>query len=517
MKNFLKKEKIEILINNFNSKNYTFVISKTKNYLKKYPGTIFLYNILGSSYQNLGKQNEAIEIYKKGLKINSKDIHILNNLANSYKYSLKYTKAETIFNEIIRLNPKYTNAYINLGNLKRDINNFNQAINLYEQANAISPNNFIILYLLALAHQGIGNFETAISLAKKVLTLNPKFTKADLLISQSIKYSNNNWHYRELLKKMKDEKNLKNEEKINLYFSLAKANEDLNKIENSFEFLKIGCSLAKEINNYDISKDKKLFKNIKTIFKDVDIRSFQDDKPCKIIFILGMPRSGTSLLEQILSSHDNVVGGGEMPILQYLIKNNFLKDDLIKKNIFEDPKKFNVEKLNFVNQFMEYIEYFNIGKNYIIDKSLLNFLWIGFIKIFFPNSKIIHCSREPKNNCFSIYKNLFENKLNFSYDEKDLIEFYKMYEDLMNFWQNEKKIYLINVAYETLVNDRENEIRRIIEECDLNWDEKCLSHYNNINPIKTMSTSQARKPIYNTSLNSFDKYKMFFKTIRDSF
>ena len=516
MKNFLNKEKIEILINNFNSKNYTFVISKTKNYIKKYPNTIFLYNILGSSYQNLGKQNEAIETYKKALKIKLNDIHILNNLANSYKYLLKYKKAETIFNEIIRLNPKYTNAYINLGNLKRDVNNFKEAINLYEKANTIAPNNFITLYLLALAHQGIGNFETAVSFAKKVLTLNPKFTKADYLISQSIKYSNNNWHYRDLLKK-KNDKNLKNEEKINLYFSLAKANEDFNKIKESSEFLKLGCSLAKETNKYDINKDKKLFKNIKTIFKDVDIQSFQDSEPCKIIFILGMPRSGTSLLEQILSSHDNIVGGGEMPVVQYLIKNNFLENDLIKDNIFEDSKKFSIEKLNFVNQFMEYIEYFNVGKSYIVDKSLLNFLWIGFIKIFFPNSKIIHCLREPKNNCFSIYKNLFENNLNFSYDEKDLIEFYKMYQDLMKFWQNDKKIQLINVTYETLINNPENEIRRIIKECNLNWDEKCLFHYNNKSPIKTMSTSQARKPIYNTSLNSFDKYKMFFEKIKDSF
>ena len=516
MINPIHKEKIKILINNFNSKNYDFVISKTKNYIKKNPNLIILYNILGSSYQNIGMQKEAMEVYKKALKINSKDIHILNNLANTYKYLLKYKKAETIFNEIIRLNPKYTNAYINLGNLKRDINNFKEAINLYEQANTISPNNYIILYLLALAHQGIGNFEIAISFAKKVLILNPKFTKADHLISQSINYKNNSWHYSDLLKK-KDDKNLNKEEKINLYFSLAKANEDLNKIEESFEYLKMGCSLAKEINNYDISKDKKLFENIKTIFKDVDIQSFQDNKPCKIIFVLGMPRSGTSLLEQILSSHDNVVGGGEMPILQYLIKSNYLKDNLIKKNIFEDSKKLNVEKLNFINQFVEYIEYFNIEKKYIVDKSLLNFFWIGFIKIFFPNSKIIHCSREPKNNCFSIYKNLFENKLNFSYDEQDLIEFYKMYQDLMNFWQNKKKIHLINVTYENLINDSENEIKRIIKECNLNWDEKCLSHYNNINPIKTMSTSQARKPIYNTSLNSFDKYKMFFKTIRDSF
>lgn len=515
MKNLLNKEKIQILINNFNSKNYNFVISKTKSYIKKNPNTLILYNILGSSYQNIGKQNKAIETYEKGLKINPKNIHILNNLANSYKYSLNYKKAETIFKEIIKLNPMYSNAYINLGNLKRDINNFKEAISLYEKAHTISPNNFVILYLLALAHQGIGNFEKAVMLARKVLNLKPTFTKADLLISQSINYKNDNWHYNDLLKKTNN-KDLENDEKINLYFSLAKASEDLNKTEETFEFLKIGCSLAKKINKYDINKDKELFQNIKKNFKDINIQSFQDDKPCKIIFILGMPRSGTSLLEQILSSHNDVIGGGEMPILQYLLKKDYLNDNLIKENIFKDSVKFNDERLNFVKQYMEYIEYFGIGKNYIVDKSLLNFFWIGFIKIFFPNSKIIHCSRDPKNNCFSIYKNHFENNLHFSYDENDLVEFYKMYQNLMNFWKNEKKIHLIDITYEALVNDPENEIKRLIKECGLNWDAKCLSHYNSKNPIKTMSTSQARKPIYNTSLNNFDKYKIFLRKISDS-
>ncbi len=516
MKDTFSKKSVQILINNFKANNYKLVISKAKNYLKKFPRVEILYNLLGSSYQKIGQQNEAIDVFNAGLKIDPNNISFSNNLGNSYKYLLDYNKAEMIFEEIIKKNPQYVNAYINLGNLKRDVNNFDGAINLYEKANKVSPNNYIILYLLALAHQGIGNFEIAINFARKVLSLNPKFTKADYLISQSMKYKNDNWHFKDLSKKV-ESKDFDNIEKINLYFSLAKANEDMNKTDESFKFLKIGNSLSKTLNKYDLNKDKRLFQNVKNIFKNIDIQSFHNNEPSKIIFVLGMPRSGTTLVEQIISSHDNVIGGGEMPILPNIIKKNFSEDNLLDEKTINKIINNSFEKQNISEQYKKYINYFAIGEKYIVDKSLLNFFWIGFIKILFPNAKIVHCFREPKDNCLSMYKNIFEESLKFSYDEDDLIGFYKMYQDLMKFWQFEKKINLINVNYESLITNNETEIKRIVEECGLNWDEKCLFHYKNDNPIKTMSTAQARKPVYKTSISSFEKYKTFLNKINNSF
>ena len=516
MKNEFSKKTIQILLNNFNANNNEFVISKTKNYLKKFPRVAILYNLLGSTYQKIGDQKEAINIFNAGLKIDPDNISFSNNLGNSYKYLLNYEKAETIFKGIILKNSKYINAYINLGNLKRDVNNFDEAISLYEKAEKIAPNNFVILYSLALAHQGIGNFKSAIKYAKKVLSINPKFTKADYLISQSMKYDINNWHYKELVKNVEKE-NYNDLEKVNLYFSLAKAKEDLNEIEDSFKFLKKGNTLNNNINKYDLNADKKLFKNIKEIFKDINFNSFRDNSDNKIIFILGMPRSGTSLIEQIISAHDDVIGGGEMPILPNIIKKNFLKDNLLEKETINKIINNSQERQNISNLYYNYINYFDINQKHIVDKSLLNFLWIGFIKILLPNAKIIHCLREPKNNCLSIYKNLFEESLKFSYDEDNLIEFYKIYQDLMHYWQFEKNISLINVSYEKLISDNENEIKRIIKECNLNWNEKCLFHHKNKNPIKTMSTAQARKPVYKSSINNFDKYKNFLSKINNSF
>ena len=145
--NYLKK-KIQIIVKNFKEQKFDFVISKSKDFLKKFPNIIILYNLLGSSYQNIGEYNKAKEVFIDGLKLDSENIAIKNNLATNYKYLLKYENAENLYKKIIETNPKYVNAYVNLGNLKRDINKLNEAIELYETADKINPNNHIFYFYL---------------------------------------------------------------------------------------------------------------------------------------------------------------------------------------------------------------------------------------------------------------------------------------------------------------------------------------------------------------------------------
>ena len=116
-----------------------------------------------------------------------------------------------------------------------------------------------------------------------------------------------------------------------------------------------------------------------------------------------------------------------------------------------------------------------------------------------------------------MYKNLFEASLGFTYNEKDLVKFYKSYQDLLNFWQSKDGVDLINVSYEELIENNESEIKRIINSCKLDWEENCLHYYKNKNPIKTMSTAQARKPIYKSSVNAFEKFKFFLEDINKEF
>jgi tetratricopeptide (TPR) repeat protein len=508
------ENEIKILLNLFNSAKFDILISKVKKLIKKAPEYLILYNILGSAYQNIGDLKLAKETFIKGYKMEPNNIAIMNNLANVHKNIGEIELSESLFKKIIEKKPDYINAYVNYGNLKRDNNDFEFAIDLYSKALKINSQIPAVLYSLALAYQGLGKFDLAIDYAKKTLEIEPKFTQADMLISQSKKYQAGDLHYKEMNLKI-NSLILNDEQKTNLLFSLAKAEEDMGLIEKSFNNLDIANSTRRKSLNFNINNETALFNKLKNIFTKIDLsqKFINNIEERKVIFILGMPRSGTSLVEQIITSHSSVFGAGELPQLSRLVKTKLIiNDNLSEESIFDL-----VKNEDFTNQlradYYNYLRRFNSSKPFITDKAPLNFRWIGFIKILFPNSKIIHCSRNPKDNCLSIFKNFFEGGLDFGYNQKELGTYYNLYLDLMNFWEEQFPNTIYNAQYEKIIDDPENEIKNMIKFCNLSWEEDCLQFYNNKTPIKTLSTAQARKPIYKSSKNSFEKFAPFLSDL----
>ena len=512
MKNL--ENEIKTLLNLFNSTKFDLVIIKAKKLIKKYPEYLILYNILGSAYQNLNKLNLARDIFLKGLKMDPGNIAIMNNLANVYKNIGEITISENLFQKIIEKDSNYINAYINLGNLKRDNNDFKSAIELYFKALKINDKIPVILYSLALAYQGLGDFNLAVDYAKKTLLIDPKFTQADMLISQSTKYKSSSDHYHEMNSKIQ-RNDLNNNQKINLLFALAKANEDIGQIEKSFKNLNLGNNIKRKSIDFDIKTEIEFFNQLKKIFKKIKFSSnFEETSTEKnIIFILGMPRSGTSLVEQIITSHSNVFGAGELSQLSKIIRNNLIVDKVISETRVNNLINDNHFSYKLRDEYFNFLKRFNANERYITDKAPLNFRWIGLIKILFPKSKIIHCSRNPKDNCLSLYKNFFEGGLDFSYNQKELGTYYKGYSDLMNFWKNQFSTFIHEAKYEKIIENPNKEIKDILDFCDLPWEEDCLLFYKNKTPIKTMSTSQARQPIYKSSINSFQKFAPFLEDL----
>ena len=505
---------IKILLNLFNSAKFDLVINKTKKLIRKYPQYLILYNILGSAYQNNGNLGLAKEIFIEGHKMDPNNIAIMNNLANVYKNTGKIELSENLFKRIIDQNPNYINAYINYGNLKRDNNEFELAIKSYKKALKIDEKNPVALYSLALAYQGLGEFNLAIEFAKKTLLNDPKFTQADMLISQSQKYEIGNEHYENMNLKVRSLE-LNENQKTNLLFAIAKAEEDMNLIEKSSKNLIIANANRRKSLNFNIDDEVNFFNQIKKRFKNPNIIKNYNENigEKKMIFILGMPRSGTSLVEQIITSHSNVFGAGELPQLSRIVNSKLMTDkDFSEKkinNLYENS--FFTNELRI--EYFSYLKRFNTTKNFITDKAPLNFRWIGIIKILFPDSIIIHCSRNPKDNCFSIFKNFFEGGMDFGYDQNELVTYYKIYLDLMNFWNDKYPDSIFEAKYERIIDDTENQIKKIIKFCNLNWEENCLKFYENKNPIKTLSTAQARKPIYKSSKNTFKKFAPFMDTL----
>ena len=507
------KTKIQRLINQFNHGNYKLVIQEVNILLKKLPNNSFLLNMLGSCYQKFGHFETAKKNFLQVLSVEPKNLAAMNNLANTYKDMLEFNKAEEHYKKIIEINPNYINAITNYANLKFQLDQYDEAINLYNLALSIDNKSENIHYNMGLTYQSYGNFIKAEDHFKKMLALNPVATIADRLISRFTKYDKENAHLKEMIEREK-KADLNDISKINLYFALGKAYEDIKHFEKSFSFIKKANDLTNQKFQYNVKEDNQFTEDLQKLFKEKNLKEFKKNQSNKkIIFILGLPRSGTSLAEQIISSHSLVYGAGELNYLENLIKEKFFLNNKLNLNL-PSENKFNSLVQDVGTRYVDLIQNFKTSKNIITDKAPQNFKWIGFINLIFPNAKIVHCQRNPKDNFLSLYKNFFPEGLEWTYNEDNLISYYKNYKAMMKFWIKIFPNYIYDLVYEKLINNPEEEIKNLINFCDLNWDNKCLNFYKTKRSIKTLSVAEARKPIYKSSLSGSLNYEPFLK---DSF
>ena len=501
------EKEAQIILNYFKAKDYISAEVKAKKLIKKFPNFQAVYNLLGLCLQSQKKFLEAIKYYKIAIQNNPNFFVAINNLGLTYHNMYDLKNAQHYYERAIEINPKFTHPISNLGNVKKELNNYEEAIKCYKLALSIDNKLYIVLHNLGMAYQALGKFEESKKYFESVLKINSKFMRADRSLSMSLKYDINNPHLKIMENKIKDQ-SLNNFQKIELYFGLGKAYEDIKNYKKSFENYKLGNKIKRDSIKYQINDDVKLFENIKNSFSNINFQNLENvgNKSNKMIFILGMPRSGTTLVEQIIANHKNVYGAGELRDLTQIIKENFLVNDKIKF-----PEKFNIKDQNFFSnmgtKYLENLDRYNTNKNYITDKAPLNFKWIGLIKLILPKSKIIHCTRDPKDTCLSLFKNFFEGELNFSYNLEEAGKYYKLYQNLMEFWKQLLPDFIYDISYEKLVENQEFESRKLLDFCNLDWDKNCLTFYKNKRGIVTASFAQARKPIYKNSVNSWQNYK----------
>ncbi len=505
------KEKIQILINHFNAGNFRFVIKETEKLLIKLPDNIFLINLIGSSYQNLGDHKTAIKTFLHILNLDNKNIAAYNNLGNVFKNMKNFEEAKTNYEKALEINPNFVNARTNYGNLFFELNNYEAAITNLKKAIDIDNKSVQPYYNLGLVYQSIGETEKAIQNFEMALKLAPNLTNADKMISRLTKYTKNHPHIIEMENKIKNQK-LNNSQKSQLHFALGKAYEDFKEFDTSFQNIKLANDYKKKIIKYDLSDDLNTFKKLKAFFSKYNFQlNLKSLESKKIIFIIGLPRSGTSLMEQILSSHSKIYGCGELDYMTRLIVKNFYTEGNLDNNKL---KKLSLSKKEEIAQnYINDVEKFQPDSLIYTDKAPLNFIWVGIIKILLPNSKIIHCKRNSKDNILSLYKNDFDDRLNFSYDFKDLLEFYKEYRELMDLWKTKLNKEIYDVEYENIINSPVAEIKKLLKFCELDFEENCLNFYKNKRPIKTVSSAQARQPLYDKSINSYKNFEIYMKDI----
>ena len=511
MKNFSKSDYLKSEYNKINnlflSGKFDIIIEKSKKIIKKNPTQIPFYNFLALSYREKGEIYLAEEILLNALKINPNSQSILINLGSTYRVLIEFDKSEKFLKKALSINPNNINAIVNYANLKRDTNNYDESIQLYEKAYNMNNKIPTIIINLAGAYQIIGKFDLSQKYLEILLKEDQSNALAHKILSTIKKYEKSDPHQEQMISVL-EKKDLKELDKATLMFAISKSYEDQKNYKSSFKFFKKANDIQKKIHkNYSIKKDIELFEKIKNIFKKVNFTKYtQHYNNKKLIFIVGLPRSGTTLSHQILAAHSKVYGAGEMEILDRFMQKSMNNQNFT--SFFKTHSINNDEKIkSIVNNYFSKISYIKTSKNIILDKNPLNFQWLGFIKILFPNAKIIHCSRNLKDTALSIYKNVFDiNSIVWSNCQDDLVQYISIYLNLMKFWEKKIPNFIYNLNYEKLINNPKDQIEKLLNFCELNWEEDCLNYNKKATAIRTVSAAQARKPIYKTSLNSYEKY-----------
>ncbi len=495
------------------------------------------YNNLGNLYRKLKRTNEAEINYKKLIEINSSSAEGYYNLANLYndvdKFDdalVNYTKAVKLnpnfvscYNELgtvyhklhklddaiinyrkaIELNADYSEAYFNIGISLYAQNKTEQALENYKKALKIKSDYFEVYNNLGTVSQSLGKIDQAEKNYKKAIELKPNFAEAHYNLSNIKTFKNEDEQFNQMKNLILD-KDLNNEQLYQLNFALGKAYEDLENYEESFVNYIKGNKLCKKMIGYNIEEDQNLFKQLEESYLKIKKNSskFSDltDNP-NPIFILGMPRSGTSLAEQIISSHSNVFGAGELNFIESL-------GDKLARGINE----VNYDSLlNFKNKYIQRLKDLAEKNIMVSDKMPLNFRYIGLILTVFPNAKIIHLKRDPAAICWGNYRQNFTNKrsIRYCYDLEDLVTYYNLYENLMNFWIKELGNKIYNLDYEKLTRDQESETKKLINHLGLRWEDACLTPEKNKRIVKTASSKQVRQKVYKGSSQKWKKFKPF--------
>ena len=506
------EKKVQFTVNLFKSKKYTEAQIQAEKLLVKYPKIIFLYNILGLILTELNEIDKAISIFKKGILINPKSAIIYNNLGTAYKICEDYISSEKSYEKSLHIDRNISETHNNFGNLCIHLNRHKEGIKHFEGAILVNSKFYIAYYNLGIVYKSMGRFDDAKKYLNETIKLNPNFYTAHRILSQLIKYKKDEKHLI-ILQNIFDNKKNEKISKAEIAFALGKAYEDICDFNKSYKYFNIGNKKKRESVNFSLKQEKNNFNNIKKVFNKKLFLKLQNTglKNSSMIFIVGMPRSGSTLIEQIVSNHDKVFGGDELNILSDLVKSYFYKND--QENLLANLDNINRNILKDIGE--DYITKLKkISKNspIITDKNTSNFIWIGLIKLILPNSKIINCKRDSSDVCFSIFKNYFTNtELNYAYDVNEVVEYHNLYSDLMNYWHNTLPNFVYDIQYEKLINKPEHEIKNLLKYCNLDWDINCLKFHENNRIIKTASDTQARKKIYNSSIGYWKNFKKEFE------
>ena len=487
--------------------NYTKAIALDQKYFNGFLGRALIWKILNHNEKALADLNKALSLNPSSNRAHA--VALLNRGAVQKEFG-RYDESLADLQKAIALQPDLAEAHNNLGNTLREFVRLDEAETCYIKAIALKPNYADAHNNLGITLQELGKLEEAELQITKATELKPDFAKAHRHLATMKTFYSQDKQYL-MMRDLYFNHNISEEDRCQINFGLAKACEDLGDIEQAYFHYNEGNAIRKKLLNYDISQDTRLFKALKSNYPQISKVFLEPDNPgyeLTPIFILGMPRSGTTIVEQIVSSHPEVKGVGELDFISQL-----------GHNLANGESKINSSLLaEFRADYFEKIEHLASGNEFITDKMPQNFRYIGLIATALPEAKIIHVKRDPAAVCWANYKTFFPSEgLGYCFSIEDTIHYVRLYEDLMEFWGSElsNKIHTLN--YEQLTVNQEKETKRLIDYIGLDWHEACLSPQDNKRGVSTASNIQVRQKVYQGSSQKWRKYEPFLNGAFDQF
>ena len=468
------------------------------------PGYADAHNGLGNALFALGRYSEAAHSFGRALKINPG----LAQAAAGYGKSLRklgfYEPALEYLRQAIGLRPDNATWHNEHGNILSDLGRPDEAIECYERALALDPDLAEIAGNLGTTRIECGDTAAGIANYEEALRLKPDYAEIHYNLAFARTFSEGDEHLRQL-QDLVNQPDLCDNDRCYIDFALGKAYEDLQEYDQSFAYYEQGNRLRKAALGYDIEADREQFEQIRRVHEGQFAPLLQSTQPedghaTVPIFIVGMPRSGTSLVEQILASHSEVFGAGELDTASRILT------PFVRGAATDALPEVDAGAIAAIRaEYLADLNFLAPGSRFVTDKMPGNFRWTGFLLTALPEAKIVHVQRNPAATCWSMYKRLF-NANGFTNDLDDLGEYYRLYAGLMAFWGEAVPGRVFNLDYERLTEDQENQTRELLEYCGLPWEDACLDFHRTKRAVRTASSGQVRRKIYTGSSEAWRRY-----------
>jgi tetratricopeptide (TPR) repeat protein len=463
------------------------------------------YNRLGLALKTQGKFEEAVGAFEQSLRLKRNDAQTYFELGTALFNLDKFEEVIAASRKALQINPNYAEAYTNLGAALARLGRSYEAITAFRKAIELKPDLAEAHNSLAVGLTQLGQFSEASESFERAIGLAPTNANFRLSASRLKRFVAGDLDLAELEKMAKDRGSHPISEQIALHFALGNSYDGMGRHAEAFHHWLAGNALKRQQIAYDEATTFAELDQVRSVYTSEFIQSLQGTGyPSSVpVFIIGMPRSGSTLIEQILASHPKVFGAGELTDLAGAVVSTLVGSDGSKRSTKQDMR-------NIGARYVAAVERLAPEAVRITDKLPKNFIFAGLIHLALPNAAIIHSIREPIDTCLSCFSIIFTGEQNFTYDLAELGRYYRHYQSLMAHWHRVLPPgRILDVHYEDVVGDLEGQARRIVAHCGLDWDPRCLAFHKTERAVRTASAIQVRQPIYKDAIQRWRHYDEF--------